>query len=217
MGPRRRFGGVRTLKKAKISRNLHHFTRFAANPVTNTCTSTDNPFAAVFTFNDMSVPSDFTTLYDRYKITMVQARIQLVNNPDSYWGPNPSTYDQTTAGVQGRSNWFPKFWYCKDYDDGQTETVDQLRQRAGTKFFVLRPNKVYKINIRPAILAQTYQTSVSTGYAPKWNQWIDAGNTDVPHYGMKYNIDTLGLDPQNNYPFTVRIEYKFWFSMKDVR
>lgn len=213
-------GRIRRAMRSKIvsrkaSRNMHRFTRWVATPVVATTNATEYDGAFVWQFSDLALPSEFSSLYDRYKITHIQIRCQLENNPSSTWSLNSGA-----AGPNQSSNWYPKLWYCPDYDDSGAESLLSLKQRAKTKCITLQPNKQYTINLKPAILAQTYRTELTTGYSPQWGQWIDAGQTDVKHYGLKYCIDNLGLTPNTtntDYQPKVRFEFKYWFTMKDVR
>lgn len=187
--------------------NVHRFCRWTL-PVTNTFNTVTSESAFVWTFDNLINKDDFTTLYDRYRIDYIQVRAQLVNCPS---GNNlTNTVNQTNA-----SNWYPKLWWCPDYDDSGQETLDELKQRAKTKCVVLQPNRVYTFGVKPAVLAQTYRTSLSTGYAPKWKQWVDMAQTNVPHYGIKYVIDALNVDPIQE--FKVIFDFKYFFTCKDVR
>lgn len=208
----------RIVPRNRVSRlNVHKYSRWVATPVTITSNATEYDGAFVWQFSDLSLPAEFTSLYDRYKITHIQIRVQLVNNPDATWDLN--TIHASGATANG-SNWFPKLWYCPDYDDSGAESINELKQRAKTKCIVLRPNRTFKINIKPAILNQTYRTELTTGYSPHWGQWIDAAQTDVKHYGLKYALDNLGQTPNTSNADLqpkVRFEFKYWFTMKDVR
>lgn len=188
--------------------NVHRFCRWTL-PVTNTFTTVTSESAFVITFDNLINKDDFTTLYDRYRIDYVQIRAQLVNNP------NAISVLNTAGGNATASNFYPKLWWCPDYDDGVQETLDELKQRAKTKCIVLQPNKIYKFGFKPAILAQTYRTAVSTGYTPMWKQWVDMAQTNVPHYGIKYVIDALNIDPVGE--FKVIFDFKVYFTCKDVR
>lgn len=194
--------------RSSLSTNIHCFKRWTPS-VTTTCSGSTSESALVFTFGDMINYSDFTSLYDRYRIDYVVVRAQLRNNPSAI------SVLGTSGGNATGANYYPKLWYCPDYDDGEQETLDALKQRSKTKCAVLQPNKVIKFVVKPAILNQTYRTSVTTGYAPKWGQWIDMAQTNVPHYGLKYVIDALGLDPAND--FTVQFEFMYHITCKDVR
>jgi len=212
---RKRMSKSRLTNKSSFTKaaNQHIYTRYAGTPADISTAAIEYNKAESFTFNSIKAYSEFSALYDRYRITSVQMQVTLINNPDSTWALN----DPLTAGAKAQvSNWFPKFWYVKDYDDANSITLSEIRERSKVKCMVLRPNKLYKINIRPAILNQTYATIATTGYSPHWKQWIDMKDVDVPHYGLKWVLDMQGLDPNNDVPYKLRIEYKYFFTCKDV-
>lgn len=189
--------------------NEHSYRRFCdALPVD--ITGTTYSLGMVFKLDDVKGAADFSDLYDRFMLTTVVLRFKLVTNPDSIRILNNNTDWQTT-------NWFPKLWYCPDYDDNASETLAQIKERAQTKCKVLRPNQIIKIVVKPAVTVQTYRTATSTGYAPKWKQWIDMANQDVPHYGLKFVVDCCGQDPSDTYPFKLEIDRQYYFTCKDVR
>ena len=82
---------------------------------------------------------------------------------------------------------------------------------------VLKPNMYHKIVVRPSVLIQTYYTQTGSAYAPKWKQWIDMAQNSMPHYGLKYNIDLSGGNPNDNHPYKIEIEKTYFFKCKDVR
>lgn len=212
---RRRYRGSlgANIARARIgSTNVHRFSRWVGTPQTLSCTASTYESAGIFQLSDLPNVSEFTTLYDRYMLTHVQARVQLITNP------NAVTYTNSAPGaaVTG-TNWYPKFWWCPDYDDSSAESLEALKQRSKTKCIILQPNKQFTINIKPACLVKTYGSLLADGYDPKWRQWIDMSNTSVAHYGYKYVVDMNGYDPNDSYPFKVQIEYKYWFTCKDVR
>jgi len=216
-GPTRQF-----LSASKFSSiNMHRFCRWTTTPTAleiNSTTATGAGYALSFKFSDLINSSEFTALYDRYMITKVEMYFQMINVPDSYWSTNPTTYDMNTVPtVQGRSNWYPKMWYCPDYDDTTTPSLDDIKQYARTRCAVMEPNKRVKVVLRPAILSQDYRTAVTTAYSPTWNTWVDMNQTDVPHYGLKLVLDPNGVSPQSGFPIKFNAEYKFHFTCKDVR
>lgn len=192
--------------------NEHSYRRFCdALPVD--ITGTTYSLGLVFKLDDVKGAADFSDLYDRFKLTTVVLRFKLVTNPDAAYPLNTTG----TSAQPGPANWFPKLWYCPDYDDNASETLAQIKERAQTKCKVLRPNQIVKIAVKPAVTVQTYRTATSTGYAPKWRQWIDMANQDVPHYGLKFVVDCCGIDPQDSYPFKLEIDRQYYFTCKDVR
>jgi len=194
------------------SLNCHSYCRYASPVDINIKNVTEYDIGAVFKLNDLILPTEFTSLYDRYKITRVQFRIQLIQNPSATWQVGAPTSNTPANTV----NTYPKIWYCPDYDDSSSESIDQLRQRARVKCKILAPNKFVIINVKPAILVQDYVSAISTGYSPAWNKWVDAGNGNVPYYGIKLAFDTNGVT-QIYQDWNIRMERKYWFTMKDVR
>lgn len=192
------------------STNLHHFKRYTgAFDIQNSATTTEKPYAMVFTFNQLINYSEFETLYDRYRIDYIDVKLQLQTNPDS-------DHVIGNDAVINETNFYPKLWWIKDYDDSSADTLTELRQRAGAKYRIMKPNSEVKIRVRPAILNQTYRTSTTTGYAPKWRQWIDFAQVDVPHYGLKINLDLNGRANTEQF-YILRVETQFHFTCKDVR
>lgn len=191
------------------NRNMHSFRRMVT--ATNVDVSAaEYAFAEAYTFGAITGAAEFSALYDRYMITRVVMKIRLVNNVDAIFKINDTaSYNPT--------NWYPRLFSCPDYDDNTPETVTQLKERARTKFRLLKPNSYLTYVIKPAVSVQTYRTTLAAGYSPKWNQWIDMNQTDVPHYGMKFALDCSGIDPSDTIPFKLEIERTYYFKCKDVR
>lgn len=190
--------------------NQHMYSRYASTPADYSLTGTELDVSETFQFDAIAGYSEFSSLYDRYRITAVQTIVTLLNNPSSFLKLNGALNEQQ------QTNWYPKLWYVHDYDDSSTLTLAAMRERANVKSIVIQPNKTYRLMSRPAILTQTYRTSTTTGYSPKWRQWIDMANANVPHYGLKWILDTQGLDPTDTSPFRLHVEYKYFFTCKDV-
>lgn len=153
-------------------------------------------------FNDMIQASDFTSLFDMYRIVKVTYKFQLITVPESNLTTNGTGYQVT--------NWYPKMWYVVDHDGGATETLSSIRERQGVKCRILRPQKEIKVTFKPMCRVLTYKTADTEGFAPK-NIKIDMNDTDVPHYGLAVVFDTNGLDPSDTYPFKVSVERKITF------
>lgn len=203
---------MRRLRRGRMapSRNVHSFRRYTdALPVD--ITGTTYQLGMVFKLDDVKGAADFSDLYDRFMLTCVVLRFKLVSNP--YNAINLAN----NPAVNNHANWFPKLWYCPDYDDNASETLAQLKERSQTKCKVLRPNSIVTVVVRPAVTVQTYRTATTTGYAPKWKQWIDMANQDVPHYGLKFVVDACGIDPNDTYPLKLEIDRQYFFKCKDVR
>lgn len=211
---------ARFMKAARVapSRNIHSFRR-GCNSDYATVSGTGLSGSMTFQLSDTLGYTEFDNLYDRYMITAVVLKVRLVTNPDAILtvNNNGGTGVNASWSTINSTNWYPRFFYCKDYDDSSAETLAQLKERARTKMIILKPNMFHKIVIRPAALFQTYYTTTGSAYAPKWNSWIDMAQPSMPHYGLKYNIDCDGLSANTTYPFRVELEKTYYFKCKDVR
>lgn len=209
------------LRRGRMPQNTYneHMYKRWTDPLPVDITGTTYNLGLVFKLEDVKGEADFADLYDRYMLTTVVLRFKLITNPNAANPTNamPVTLGGNQWGAANMTNWYPKLWYCPDYDDNATETLAQLKERSQTKCKVLQPNKIVKIVVKPAVTIQTYRTATTTGYAPKWKQWIDMAQRDVPHYGLKFSVDTCGIDPNDTYPFKLEIDRRYYFTCKDVR
>ena len=209
--PRRLAKRRKVAKRRKgFSLNTHRFSRYCAAS-TSLVDSTELAQGFEFKFSDLLGSGEFTALFDRYKIDRVVTTFQLINNPDAYHAPGIAPLTATST------NFYPKMWYIHDYDDAVAEAIVVLKERVGVKCRILQPNKTITIVTKPAVAIQTYRTALTAGYGPKWNQYIDCAQTDVPHYGLKVAFDTNAIDPVDTLPFRIRVENKYYFTLKDVR
>lgn len=199
---------MRTRRGLRLDR--HDFTRYAESfTVTTSAVEEDKTWN--FMLTDVINYAEFTAMFDQYKIKAVDFKIQMINNPDAAIMPN-----NDPSATNNSNNFYPKFWYIKDYDGGGADTLSQIKERVGVKFFIMRPNKEFTIRIKPKILVQTYKTLTTTGYAPK-AMFVDCADNSVPHYGLNAVIDCLGLNPTDATGFRFRIDYKFHLAFKGVR
>jgi hypothetical protein len=199
------------VSRKRISLDYHEFARYG-DAFYFTSSNTSDPAAYTYQVSDVLAISEFGALFDSYKIKKVVVNIQLVNNPNSTTQPN-----NTPAATANSENFFPKLWYIRDYDDNTAETLLQLKERAGVKYAVMRPNKTLKIVVKPKVQLLAYKTLATSGYTPKGNQWLDMGDTTVPHYGLKICCDNLGLDPVSTAGFRFRIDVRYFMAFKGVR
>lgn len=207
----------RSISRARLGAQIacHRFKRWA-NDARDSVTGTTYTNALTFQLSDVRGSSEFNALYDRYMITCVIVKFRLVSSPTSTIKINdPNTNVNTTTF--NTTNWYPCLYYCKDNDDSTAETLAQLQERAYTKRVILQPNKFVTIKLRPCVTIQAYNSTLSTGYVPKWNQWLDCAQTGVPHYGLKYCIDTSAQDPLDSNPFIVERSVIYYFKCKDSR
>lgn len=127
---------------------------------------TFNSFA--FNFNAMPDFTNFTSLYDMYKINKI--RFTLI--------------PRTTETTQATSTWDNQVSSVIDYDDVTVPTtLDQLLQYPNMK--MTRGTKIHSRTWVPRI---RMLTDLSGAHEVKRAGWLDAANTGVPHYGIKLAI-----------------------------
>lgn len=167
-----------------------------------------------FMLSNVQNYTEFTNLFDQYKITKVEVLLKLHTNTFFQLATDGTTAINAPVA-------FPTIYMYNDHDDADTPTLVDMRQRQKVVRRVLRPNSVVKWSVRPSILNQLYRTALTTGYAPKFNQFIDCSATDVPHYGWKYYLDYDGYTTPSGGGYGqdihVNVELKYHFECKDAR
>lgn len=181
---------------------MYHFKRtFLQELLTNLGSSGVVNRAYFFSFSMLPNVSEFTTLFDRYRINKVV--IKFVPG-----------YSNTVATSNPRC----QFITAVDYDDASLVTSTNNLLEYDTK----RIHDVNRIVVRkftPACaqitgLTQNVSTKdVSTRSRPAWKVWLDCANDDDrPHYGLKCQWSGAG-----NQDMEIRVWITLYFSCAAVR
>lgn len=121
-----------------------------------------------FTLADLPDFTDFTALYDQYKITGIKIA----------WLPRGNSSDVQTQGAISR------FFSVIDRDDDATPSgIDQLTQYESCK--MTSSTQIHSRYFRPSIRTEVPTAIGGTGYTISGPKWIDVTNTNVKHYGLK--------------------------------
>lgn len=121
-----------------------------------------------FTLADLPDYTDFTALYDQYKITGIKVQ----------WLPRGNSSDVLAQGNISR------FFSVIDRDDDATPTsIDQLTQYESCK--MTPSTRVHSRYFRPSIRTEIPTSIGGTGYSVSGPKWIDVTNTNIKHYGIK--------------------------------
>jgi len=193
---------VKRSPKLGIS-TVYNFTRYAsatvgtANVFTLNNLLSQNSFNFSFALSSLRNSTDFTNLFDQYRIDKVDLYFRLVNNPDA----------QTSTTVA--SSYFPTLWYVKDVDDTTSMTVADMQEKQGVKRVIMNPQTLVKISVVPKFQKMVYQTLTNTGYGPA-SGWLDCVDTNVPHYALKtvFNVPATGVD------WNVEVQAKYHCSFR---
>lgn len=203
----RRYRKVR-LSKGMVSTRTHHFVRtcftgatlsqvigldelngFTYNGANTggfnfqmafTLRGVDFYFGGVNTFRAaMPNYTEFTNLYDQYRIDWVEVKFMFSNNNSS---------------VNSPATVLPTIYLAKDYDDTAAAGVPELSQYQNMQVWQLgsqqASNGFYTVRVKPNVDVALYQ-GVTTGYARGKPMLIDTSSSEVPHYGIKVAWDTF--------------------------
>lgn len=201
-------------RKSAISRmsvNHHRFRRFGlttAYNFANPNTSIDQAFS--FALDKIVGYTEFTSLYDQYRIRSVTMTIRFLNVPEAN-----SQIGVTT--IPNPMNIYPRIWFITDRDDATAESWTAIKERSIAKFRTMNPRKDVKIYVRPTPLMQLYRTDVTTGYATNKRCWIDCSQPNVPHYGIKWSIEIGGFTPVNLAPYSFTVDTCYIVEFKNTR
>lgn len=153
--------------------------------VTNLAQSAQGAFE--FKLTDIANYAELTSLYDEYCISKVVVKMYPKYGAMGQTNGGQGTYLQTTSA-------FKPTITAIDYDDSTAPASRaELLEYGSAKMH--NSNQVITRVITPKIAVQTYKTAVASGYAAKAHQWIDCGDNNVPHYGLKYQVE---YDSPNN-------------------
>jgi hypothetical protein len=189
---RRDVAEIRTRKN-----QVYTFTRTQAGPdvyVQNAI----NPLGYSFNLSQLPSSSDFTALFDKYRITQIK-----YNFIPTVSVPNPDE-------AEGAFTDFPYIQSVIDYDDATTPaTQNELRQfdthqvnPLGTTFTrVIQPR---------AALASYSGAFTSFGQAPR-SMWFDCSSPGVQYYGLKFCVSAAANSGTPYTAWHTEIEYTIQF------
>lgn len=160
-------------------------------------------FGAVsyFKLSNVLQNSDFTNMYDRYKINAIKLKIIPLSS-------------QASVNGQGL---LPTMVYHTDYDDAETPTSDaDVRVKQGAK--EVRLDKPVSIFFRPKIADAILGASAGTAYSvPKKAPYINMAYNTVPHYGLKMYFRNVNLSASTTTSTNTcfRVETTYYLSCRD--
>lgn len=159
-----------------------------------------SPYLAGYTFTLNALPgvSDFTTLYDQYRINMIVLKFYLRKDPGA---------DTAVNAI------YPRMWWAIDRDDTTIPaSLNELRERGNVRTAVLSQFRPVTIKFVPNTLAVQYVSAVASTYEPKYKSWVDISSVATPFYGLKWGIDNLTITSQ-----VVDVEATYYFQCKNTR
>lgn len=206
---RRRVGAARrpamgrrpgtVVKRGRIGvQPVHYYKRTLYLSGALTASSAGDVFGAIdFRLNQLPNATDFTNLYDQYKIRGV--KIMLI--------PRGNNSDVITGATSGQSM---GVFSALDYDDVTPPTsIAQLCEYQNMK--MTRSTSIHSRYFVPK--PQINLLVAGGGTSPALSgQWIDTALGVAPHYGFKYALQQLPNGTQ-----LYDIKYTFYLAFKNVR
>jgi hypothetical protein len=186
-----------------IAQPIQYFKRSVWSPSTfNLTNGIDNFRGLNFRLNQLPNFSEFTSLYDQYKICGVKVelypRYDTATQTPGLIGTSPDTSYQQT-----------RVFSVLDYDDSSTfTTMDTLMQYQNIK----ETSSVQKHVrfLKPKYANRIFATGVSDGFKPG-SGFIDCTYNNVEHYGVKFGFQA----PSMNLSYDMRTT--FYLAFKNVR
>lgn len=168
---------------------------------TSITASSSGAYATGLSFNINGLPdlTDFTTLFDQYKLNGIQ--IQFIPNITSNDMNPVSTYYE-----------LPNFHTIIDRDDEiAPANLNVMMQYPSYKR--TRGHQVHTRYFRPSLAQTIFKTSSTTGTSQVGPKWLDCADPTIPHYGMKVWIDQTNSTTNIKY----RVYTKYYLQFKGVR
>lgn len=164
--------------------------------------------AQTFTLSQLPNATEFTQLYDQYKITGIKFEIIPTYNVNAV--------AQVTDDTASNLYLIPTVHTVLDFDDHQAPAnLEELMQYQNLK--TTRGNVIHKRYWKPkaiAVLQNTTGTPLEFARGLS-NEWIDCGNPNVLHYGLKWAIMPHTSAPDTIVKYDVKVTYYMIF--KNVR
>lgn len=156
-----------------------------------------------FRLSDCAGSTDFTNLFDQYKISGVKVRI---------WWTSTSSDSATRVPA-------PRMIYSVDEDDNEVPTdLNGFRQKNSVKVHQFGNGVPLQLYIKPRLAKSVYNNSVSTAYSST-RSWVDCQNSNVPHYGLKFFLQDVWAP--NDIAFLkahmFRVETTYYIKAKGVQ
>lgn len=162
-----------------------------------------------FALNDLPDATEFTTLYDCYRLRGVKLKL----------------YPLVSQGIQFGNGTLEGtvLHYVTDYDDNGAVTADSnglaaIKQYDSYKCKINRSGMPYiGVFIKPRFSQTVYKTALASGYTEGDRKlWLDCQNPEIPHYGFKclfehYHATTDAAS------LRWKVEATYYFQCKDVR
>lgn len=150
--------------------------------------------------------TDFSNLYEQYRIDWIDVMITFSNNN--------SSINQPTTGL-------PRIFFAEDHDDTSAVNMTGILQYDNLQQWqlgALDGSNTKTIRIHPTALQSVYLSAVSTGYqAGNKSQFISTAYAGVPHYGVKMVVDPIFYSAGSVAVGNLAMAFKYHLTFRSVK
>lgn len=122
----------------------------------------------------------------------------------------------TTSGTgQPMNEISPTLYFKVDHNDIVGDSLAVMKESSRTHEKQLtNANPKFTITLKPAVQSMNYASITATAYIPKWKVWLNTKDDQVPHYGLKVQIQLPTKSADVDFG-SLLIEKKYYFSCKN--
>jgi len=177
-----------------ISNKVYKVLRWnVATTFTNSIT-VDTFFSQAITLDSIQGYTDFTSLYDQYRIMRVDTHLI------------PEFHVNTTTLTN-----LSVLWSCVDYDDDTVPaSINEVQQFQNARVYA-NDGQTKIVSYKPHIAVAAY-SGTFTSFTNMAAQWIDAASPSVKHYGLK-----LAMSTGSGATVTYYIVSQVWLEFRNTR
>lgn len=197
----RRYGRKKTFRRryrkqtrfSKKGQKLYLFKRFCDYGELTVSSLTGGSFAYNFSLNDLPNYTEFTSLYDMYKLNAV--KITFI----------PQQTESISLGSINNAN-NVRFFSAIDYNDSSAPaSANELRE-----YQTCKVTSVFKQHKR-----YIYKPKILDSVSSSRTAWIATASPSTNHYGLKVWVDPI--DSTTTTSMTYQVEAKLYLSFKQVK
>lgn len=172
--------------------------------IINPLTSYADTQALGMKLNSLPGYSEFTGMFDQYRIVSITASLMFV-------GGNTSDVDNANPiGALNRT--FPILYYCSDTDDTASITVPAMQQRGNCKICQLGDGSRTSLTLPVPCYTASEIVGLDATVRPagiKRSPWLDCANPDILHGAVKVGCrGTVGIGYNFACAFDVVVQFR---------
>lgn len=146
-----------------------------------------------FQFSDVPSSSAWATVFDRYKFLSVEVHFIPIGLTENVLNPS------------GGVSVLPVLHTAVDFDDAATTATITALQKYST-YAGVPGNQSLVRKFVPHVAALVYNNASPSGYLDLGNPFVDMENLAIPHYGLKYALDTSSVAGMATYQPKVTVK-----------